>query len=79
MNLIYLILNRKRVRNYTYNSNVTINNFNLFSSIKKSPIQNNKVEFRILEILGIDYDKNRRIIVFYPRPILKDDVNEEVW
>jgi hypothetical protein len=79
MNLIYLILNRKRVRNYTYNSNVTIINFNLFSPITKTPIKNNKEEFRILDILGIDYNKNRRIINCRPKPILNDDINEEVW
>jgi len=60
MNLIYLILNRKRLRNYEYNSSVTENHFNLISSIKKSPIKNSKVEFRLIEILGIDYDENRK-------------------
>ena len=55
---------------------MTVNNLNLFSSIKKSPIKNNKAEFRLLEILGIDYDKNKKIIVFKPRPI-EDDMYEE--
>lgn len=77
-NLIYLILNRKRVRDYKFNNTAIINTYNLFSPINKPTIINNIENIRILEILGIDYNKNRRIVVRRPTPIL-EDVNEEKW
>jgi hypothetical protein len=43
-------------------------------------MKNNKVYFRILDILGIDYDKNKRIIAVCPKPILENNINkEEEW